>query len=70
MMPDARVIDRVTQVLAGTTAPGTFATRRVISTVDLHRGGVGPIPLPLSAAVARRLCEVARAARYTAQGHT
>lgn len=66
MTQDVRVIDRITQVLASTTAPGTFATCRGAGIDDLRIDvtGVGPIPLPLPAAIARRLCEVARPARY------
>jgi hypothetical protein len=70
--PAARAIDRIAQALASTGAPGTFATRRTASADDLHLdvAGVGPIPLPLSPAIARRLCEVARPARYGLRDRT
>ncbi len=72
MTPAARAIDRIAQVLASTAVPGTFATRRTASADDLHLdvAGVGPIPLPLSPVVARRLCEVARPARYGLRDQT
>ncbi len=70
--PAARAIDRIAQVLASTGGPGTFATRRTASADELHLdvAGVGPIPLPLSSATARRLCEVARPARYGLRDQT
>jgi hypothetical protein len=69
---DPRAIDRIAQVLASTGAPGTFATRRTASAGDLHLDvvGVGPIPLPLSSASARRLCGIAHPARYGLRDQT
>jgi hypothetical protein len=63
---DPRAVDRVAQVLASTGTPGTFATRRTASADELRLDvvGVGPIPLPLSPASARRLCGIAHPARY------
>ena len=48
------------------TGTGSFSARRTAPTDDLRLEvrGVGPVELPLSAAQARRLCEVARPARY------
>jgi hypothetical protein len=70
--PDARPIDRIAKVLASTGAPGTFATRRTASTDELHLDvvGVGPIPLPMSTAIARRLCDIAHPARYGLRDQT
>ncbi len=72
MTPTARAIDQIAPVLASTGAPGTFATRRTASADELHLdvAGVGPIPLPLSPAIARRLCEVGRPARYGLRDQT
>jgi len=70
--PDTRVIDRIAQVLASTGAPGTFATRRTASADELHLDvvGVGEIPLPVSPASARRLCDIAHPARYGLRDQT
>jgi hypothetical protein len=70
--PNTGPIDRITQVLASTGAPGTFATRRTASADELHLDvvGVGPIPLPLSPATARRLCGIAHPARYGLRDQT
>jgi hypothetical protein len=67
-----RVIDRIAQALANTGAPGTFATRRTASAAELRLDvvGVGPIPLPLSPASARRLCGIAHLARYGLRDQT
>ena len=72
MTPDMRLIDRIAQVLASTGALGTFATRRTASANELRLDvvGVGPIPLPLSPANARRLCGIARPARYGLRDQT
>ena len=72
MTPDMRVIDRIAQVLASTGALGTFATRRTASANELRLDvvGVGPIPLPLSPANARRLCGIAHPARYGLRDQT
>jgi hypothetical protein len=45
---------------------GSFAVRRTGSAENLviEVAGVGPIRLPVTPAQARRLCEVARPARY------
>lgn len=58
--------DPIQQVLANAGAPGTFATKHVVEADDLRVTvtGVGAIPLPLSPVIARRLCEIARPARY------
>jgi hypothetical protein len=70
--PNTGPIDRITQVLASTGVPGTFATRRTASAGELHLDvvGVGPIPLPLSPATARRLCGIAHPARYGLRDQT
>jgi hypothetical protein len=72
MTSDTRAIERIAQVLASIGAPGTFATRRTASASELHLDvvGVGPIPLPLSPASARRLCDIAHPARYGLRDQT
>ncbi len=56
----------VSELLATITGPGTFATRRTRAAddLDLRVEGVGRIALPISGATARRLCAIARPARY------
>jgi len=58
--------ERIAARLGDLTGTGSFSVRRTAPTDDLHLEvrGVGPVQLPLSAAQARRLCEVARPARY------
>ncbi len=58
--------ERIAARLGDLTGTGSFSVRRTAPTDDLHFEvrGVGPVQLPLSAAQARRLCEVARPARY------
>jgi len=70
--PDTRAIDRIAQVIASSGAPGTFATRRTASAGELHLVvvGVGPIPLRLSPANARRLCGIAHPARHGLRDQT
>lgn len=66
------VLDEITRLLVGTAVPGTFATRRVADAGDLHLDvkGIGPVPIPVPATVARRLCDVARPARYGLRDQT
>jgi hypothetical protein len=71
--PEARAIDRLAQVLASTGAPGAFATRQTASADELQLdvSDLGPIPLPLSPAIARRLrCGIAHPARCGLRGQT
>ena len=58
--------ERIAARLGDITGTGSFSARRTAPTDDLclEVRGVGPVQLPLSAAQARRLCEVARPARY------
>jgi hypothetical protein len=69
---EARAIDRIAQVLASTGAPGAFATRRTACAdeLQLDAAGVGPIPLPLPPAIARRLRGNAHPARCGLRGQT
>ncbi|MEV0027460.1 2OG-Fe(II) oxygenase [Nocardia sp. NPDC050793] len=57
---------RVIGELMGSVPTGSFAARRTGSAENLviEVDGVGPIRLPVTSAQARRLCEVARPARY------
>jgi hypothetical protein len=69
MMPSRQevpAIDRIQELLASAVAPGSFATRQLADAGDLRLDvtGVGPIPLPLSPTIARKVCKVARPARY------
>jgi len=56
----------VSELLATTKAPGAFATRRTGAADDLRVRvkGIGRIVWPITRATARRLCAVARPARY------
>jgi hypothetical protein len=58
--------ERIAARLGDITGTGSFSARCTAPTDDLHLDvrGVGPLELPLSSAQARRLCEVARPARY------
>ncbi len=60
------MIERVIEVLRRIETPGSFATRLTAGGLDLHIEvkGVGPIGLPVSRAMARRLCSAARPATY------
>ncbi len=64
--PIVRPIDRIQQVLSRAATHGTFATRHTAEISELHLDvvGVGAVPLPLSSRMARKLCEVAKPARY------
>ncbi len=59
-------IRRVADLLGGVTGQEAFSATRTAPGGDLHLEvrGVGPVELPVSEAQARRLCEVARPARY------
>ncbi len=60
------MLQHVSEQLAQITAPGTFATRRTSAAddLDLRVEGIGRVALPISGVMARRLCAVARPARY------
>ena len=66
------MIEDIAGVLQQIRAPGSFATRRTCGADDLHMEvkGVGPIRFSISAALARRLCAVARPARYGLRDQT
>jgi hypothetical protein len=66
------VLEEITRLLAGTTVSGSFATRRLGDAGDLQLDvkGVGAVPLPVPAPIARRLCDVARPARYGLRDQT
>jgi hypothetical protein len=53
-------IDRIQELLTSAAAPGTFATRQLADAGDLRLDvtGVGPVPLPLSPLIARKICKV------------
>ncbi|MBU3062675.1 2OG-Fe(II) oxygenase [Nocardia sp. NEAU-G5] len=56
----------ISELMGSVPAAGSFATRRTSSAENLviEVVGVGPIRLPVTPVQARRLCEVARPARY------
>ena len=56
----------VRELLASIETPGTFATRRTSAADDLRLEvkGVGRIKWPIASTMARRLCAIARPARY------
>lgn len=58
--------DEIARLLGRIDTGGTFATRTTCGPKDLHLTveGVGRVPLPISAATARKLCGVARPARH------
>jgi hypothetical protein len=58
--------DRLAELLAGVTTPGTFSARRAASTDDLHLEvlGVGGLALPVPDDQAGELCRIGRPARY------
>ena len=60
------MLEKVSEALAEIRAPGRFVTRRTSPPGDLHLEvkGVGAVGLPVSQATARKLCAVARPARY------
>jgi hypothetical protein len=62
----------VQERLASITAPGTFATRRSSSADDLRLTvkDVGRVAWPITRATARKLCAVARPARYGLKDET
>lgn len=59
-------LEAISRQLARMGASGSFATRRTAPAGDLHLEvqGVGRIRFPITAATGRKLCEVARPARY------
>ena len=62
----------LTDLLAKISAPGAFATRTTAApdAFRLEVRGVGPVALPVTRARARRLCGVARPARYGLEERT
>jgi hypothetical protein len=58
--------ERIAALLGDVTGTRPYSARRTAPTDDLHLEvrGIGPVRLPVSAAQARRLCKVARPARY------
>lgn len=60
------MLQDVSRLLAKVRAPGSFATRRTSAADDLRLDvkGMGCIGLPIARSTARRLCGVARPARY------
>lgn len=70
--PAVRALDRIQQILVSAAAPGTFATRQTAGINDIYFDvvGVGAVSLPLSHRTARKLCEVARPARYGLRAKT
>ena len=58
--------DRIGELLAGISVPGTFAARRTASAADLRIEvkGLGPLRFPVPQTQARQLCRIARPARY------
>ena len=66
------MLDEVTAALTAIKAKGAFATELARSSDDLHIevAGVGPIRFPISAATARKLCAVARAAPFGRRDRT
>jgi hypothetical protein len=66
------MLDEVTAALAAIKAEGVFATELACGSDDLHIEveGVGPIRFPISAATARKLCAVARAAPFGRRNET
>lgn len=59
-------LERITRLLSRIGTPGAFASVRTVKPDDLRIEvyGVGRLRLPISAATARRLCEVARPAQH------
>jgi hypothetical protein len=66
------MLDEVTAALAAIEAEGAFATELVCGSedLDIKVEGVGPIRFPISAATARKLCAVARAAPFGRRDET
>ncbi len=62
----------VSELLARIKAPGAFATRRTSPVDDLRLEvkGVGRVAWPVTRITARRLCAIARPARYGVKDHT
>ena len=62
----------VSEQLAAIRPPGAFAARQTSRADDLRLEvkGVGPIAWPITSATARRLCKVARPARYGLKDQT
>jgi len=65
-------MNNISTTLAALERPGTFAVRRSVDAADLQIEvrGVGHLKLPVSAAQARKLCAVARPARYGLRDRT
>jgi hypothetical protein len=61
-----KTLRMIGELMGSMPPPGSFAARRTGSAENLviEVAGVGPIGLPVTPAQARRLCEVARPARY------
>ena len=59
-------LQNVRELFASIKTPGTFATRRTSGADDLRLEvkGVGRITWPITSTMARRLCAIARPARY------
>ena len=66
------ILERIGKLLAGARGPGKFAARRSVGTDDLRLEvkGLGALRLPVSRAQARRLCKIARPARYGLRDET
>jgi hypothetical protein len=66
------MLDEVTAALGAIEAEGAFATELVCGSedLDIKVEGVGPIRFPISAATARKLCAVARAAPFGRRDET
>lgn len=59
-------LDQIAELLGEMSAPGGFSARRTAAAEDLHIEvkGFGPLRFPISQAQAKRLCSLARPARY------
>lgn len=60
------MLEEVSRLLARIGSSGSFATRRTAAAEDLNLEvqSIGRIRFPITPAIARKLCEVARPARY------
>ncbi|MDE3133763.1 MAG: 2OG-Fe(II) oxygenase [Acidobacteriota bacterium] len=63
---EAAVLDRLAELLSGTTEAGVFSAGMTVPADDLALEvlGVGPIKFPVSAEQAAQLCELSRPARH------
>jgi len=66
------MLEEVSRLLARIGSSGSFAARRTAATEDLNLEvqGIGRIRFPITPAIARKLCEVARPARYGLKDQT